>query len=92
MATQIKDDWEKPRSKGDHLKAHEIAQIRVAFRCGRKPRDIARELKCSSRVAAKYFAVFRGGATRRERAPKMVIQAEPRPVTQGRFYKSNFEL
>jgi hypothetical protein len=55
----MRDDWEKPRGRNDHLTAVEIKQIRVAFNCGLKPRDIAREIKCSSRIAFKYFAMFR---------------------------------
>lgn len=81
------DDWHKPRGRGVHLTTAEIAKIRVAFNVGRKPRDIARELKCSSRIAAKYYGVFRGG---RYRVPDMV-QREP-AVVRARFYKSNFEL
>jgi hypothetical protein len=88
----MRDDWEKPRSKGQHLTEAEIAQIRVAFRCGRKPEDIARELKCSSRVAAKYFAQFRGNG--RHISPKIIIRPRPQPAVaaKSRFYKSNFEL
>ena len=93
--SHIKDDWSKPRSEGNKLTQAEIAKIRVAFNCGRHQRDIARELQCSSRTAAKYFAIFRGGAartgrpskeTQREKAP------ERRPVQRARFYTSNFEL
>lgn len=89
----IKDDWEKPRGKGNHLTAAEIAQIRVAFNCGRRPADIARELKCSSRVAAKYFAQFRGvphKKSQRQRQPRP-IDRSGQPV-RARFYTSNFEL
>jgi hypothetical protein len=95
-----KDDWAKPRSKGQHLTKEEIARIRVAFNCGRRPDDIARELKCSSRITNKYYAMFRDTPHQvsmpkpkpkyREMilAPKPVQQTNP----QSRFYKSNFEI
>lgn len=86
----IRDDWEKPRSTNQHLTQAEIAKLRVAFNCGRKPRDIARELQCSTRVAAKYFARFRGDLSYRRSMPEMVER--PAVRTQARFYKSNFEL
>lgn len=86
----IKDDWDKPRTQGNHLTLPEIARLRVAFNCGRKPRDAARELSCSSRVAAKYFSQFRGDTKYRAPVPEMQILA-PRPA-KPRFYKSNFEL
>lgn len=88
----IKDNWSKPRSNGNHLTQAEIGKLRVAFNCGREPRDIARELQCSSRVAQKYFGQFRGdGAYRRHKPEPRMVEPSPAPV-QPRFYKSNFEL
>lgn len=87
----IKDDWEKPRTQGNHLTSAEIASLRVAFNCGRKPRDAAREMKCSTRVAAKYFSQFRGDARYRGPVAEIQIIAPQRPV-RARFYKSDFEL
>ena len=54
------DDWEKPRSKGQHLTGEEVYQLRQAHQLGRTPREAARELKCSTRVAYKYFKAFDG--------------------------------
>jgi hypothetical protein len=85
----MRDDWEKTRTTNTHLTGAEIAQLRTAFNCGRKPRDIARELKCSSRIAAKYFAQFRCSSYRRP-VPDTSIRSVA--VSGPRFYKSNFEL
>jgi hypothetical protein len=89
----IKDDWEKPRTKGMKLNAAEIARLRVAFNTRTHPRDIARELKCSSRVTSKYYAMFRGRPHQRHAKPKIVAPVrEPKPLVTPRFYTSNFEL
>lgn len=94
---RIADNWEKPRSRNEHLTQAEIARIRVAFNCGLHPRDIARELQCSSRVAMKYYAQFRGKphqVTKRPRTKyrEIIPAPAPKPVPHSRFYKSNFEL
>lgn len=97
LMTQPKDDWDKPRREGNHLSDEEIALIRGAYDLNRKPCDIARELKCSSRIAYKYFEIFRGGMFRPRKPkvklskPKVVLPAAP-PMPAPRFYKSNFEL
>jgi hypothetical protein len=93
LNVQIKDDWEKPRRQSQHLTKEEISMLRVAFNVGRKPQDIARELQCSSRVANKYNAMFRGTPHKcqeRKQRPERVEIASPSP--KPRFYKSNFEL
>lgn len=83
----IKDDWEKPRSKGQHLTADEIALIRRGYLTNRFYRDIARELKCSSRVVSKYYGLFQAEGLRKGR------DLEPKKkVGEGRFYKSTFSL
>ncbi len=90
-----RDDWSKPRSEGNKLTQAEIAQIRVAFNCGRRPSDIARELQCSSRTAAKYYAIFRGGPARTGRPSletKRELAPERKTVSRARFYTSTFEL
>ena len=46
------DDWEKPRSRGTHLTEDEIGRIKDAYKAGRHYSEIARELKCSSRIHA----------------------------------------
>lgn len=81
-----KDSWDKPRNQGQHFTDDEIAQIKIAYQTRRKPNDIARELKCSSRNVAKYYRQFR---------EQGVGQAQERPFNpsrDGRYYKSNFEL
>jgi len=90
------DDWEKPRAVWQHLTDAEIKKLRDAFNAGRKTGDIARELKCSSRIATKYYAQFRGrpvpghpGRPRRKPTKPEHAPAAPPP---SRFYKSNFEL
>ena len=98
MSKPKRDDWHKPRSNGQRLTADEIKKLQVAFRTGRRPDDIARELQCSSRVASKYYAQFRGKPHRVDKSepeyrrlihvPK-TVQA---PVPQSRFYKSSFEI
>jgi hypothetical protein len=83
---QPRDDWEKPRGKGQHLTPDEIAFIKGEYRKQSNVRDVARSLKCSSRVVTKYFGLFRaegvGG-----------LPFNPASQTQAsRFYKSNFEV
>jgi hypothetical protein len=92
----IRDDWEKPRSKGQKLTVDEVAKIRAGFNAGRKHRDIARELQCSSRVTAKYYGFYRDEAKYR-RAIEVVEKPKPVrvssvPVGNPRFYSSNFEI
>lgn len=88
-----KDDWEKPRSQGTKFTAEEIAELRNAFNAGRHSNDIARELKCSSRNANKYYATFRGYTLPQHVKRKPVIRLpEPKPKPGPRFYTSNFEL
>lgn len=69
MRSQIKDDWEKPRGKGQHLTAQEIQQLRIWYNCGEKSRSAARKLKCSTRTVEKYFADFGGKSNRPVRPP-----------------------
>ena len=78
------DDWHKPRGHHEHLTDEEKAKIRAAFDAGRKPSDIARELQCSTRVAAGYFAKFRA-------PPKPTVQRF-RPQLPCRHRKPSFEL
>ncbi|MBR0868893.1 helix-turn-helix domain-containing protein [Bradyrhizobium tropiciagri] len=83
--TTLKDDWKKPRSKGNHLTDAEIAQIKEAYKAGRTSRDIARELKCASRTTSKYYGFFEAEGVKKH--------SESRPTPPGpRFYKSSFEL
>jgi hypothetical protein len=85
----IKDDWEKPRSRQDYLTEDEIERLREAFDAGHKTCDIAGELNCSTRIAAKYYAQFRGTPLQRGRPKRRPASSPDRP---SRFYKSNFEL
>ena len=81
----MKDDWEKPRSRGTHFTDAEKVRLREAFDAGIPAREIARELQCSSRIAAGYYAQFAcAGVLARTLQPKR------RPVS--RFYKTDFEL
>ncbi|MBV5269022.1 MAG: hypothetical protein JZU55_02725 [Afipia sp.] len=83
-----RDDWEKPRSKGQHLTATEIAFIKSEFLNGTKAHDTARALKCSSRIVSKYYGFFVAeGCVSGNRAP-----FDPAKARSDRFYKSNFEL
>ncbi|MCK1585459.1 hypothetical protein IVB03_39385 [Bradyrhizobium sp. 168] len=93
------DDWEKPRGKGQHLTGEEVYQLRQAHRAGRTPRDAAREIKCSSRIAYKYFKAFdgdlRSGQPRRLRiyTPDFAVaERAPAAPTPSRFYKGSFDL
>jgi hypothetical protein len=88
VMAQPRDDWEKPRGKGQHLTADEIAFIRTGYKQGRRYSDVARELKCSSRVVSKYYGFFRA-----EGVPvKTAAPFNPAKQTTDRFYKSNFEI
>jgi hypothetical protein len=80
-----KDDWHKPRTQGNHLTADEIELIRAAFKAGRKPSVIARELKCASRTVSKYYQQFRRG--------DVPVVKRFRPAIQNRrFHTSDFEI
>lgn len=68
---RAKDDWVKPRSRGQHLCEDEIATIKHGYRNGRTVRDLARELKCSSRTVAKYYGFFREEGARRSACPAL---------------------
>lgn len=97
MGVYIKDDWLKPRSRSTHLTAAEIALLRAAYDNRRRPSDIARELKCSSRIVYKYYTIFRGKLVsfKPKRAAPVAVVRNPEPVFQAsasRFYKSNFEI
>lgn len=95
------DDWEKPRGRRDHLTAEEVAQLRRHFNVGLDPYDAARELKCSSRTAYRYYGQFRGDVATRQRDKKARLamvakRAQPKPAAPspmvGRFYKGSFDL
>jgi hypothetical protein len=83
---QPRDDWEKPRSKGQHLTADEIAFIKSEYRNRSPIRSVARALKCSSRVVSKYFGLFKAEGVRG-------VPFDPAlQPTASRFYRSNFEV
>lgn len=85
------DDWERSRNEGQHLTDAEIEIVRDGFRNGRPPRDVARDLKCTTRVIMQRYRRLREThASRKVRRPVDApsIPAEPK----SRFYKSNFEL
>lgn len=80
----MKDDWQKPRGHNQHFTSDELAKIRAAFDDKRKAADVARDLKCSTRVINGYFARFRN--------PVKVVVQRFRPQIPCRHYKSNFEV
>lgn len=102
------DDWENPRGRHDHLTAEEISKLEQSFKAKRTPRDAARDLKCSSRTAYRYFKIFeererpkfRIAAEPANRQPRHETRHTPKPApsptppsrTVGRFYKGNFDL
>jgi hypothetical protein len=94
-----RDDWEKPRARNHWLTEHEIARLRHAYDLGFKPTDAAREIQCSSRIAYKYFAVFRGKPLAQRQGKKhlllqrkMAEQPSPPAAPKSRFHKGNFEI
>lgn len=54
-----KDDWPKPRTRGQRLSTAEIEKIKAGFIHRRTIRDVARELQCASRNVTKYYGYFR---------------------------------
>jgi hypothetical protein len=86
MAAQARDEWEKPRSKGQHLTEQEIALLKTSYKAGHSPREAARAIKCSSRIANKYYSYFRAEGVRR------TIDNPLPTAPASRFYKSSFEL
>jgi hypothetical protein len=82
-----KDDWEKPRSKGQHLTTAEIAFLRSSFETGCASRDAARALKCSSRIASKYYGLWRAEGIE-QNVPKPSLP----PLPKSPFYKGSFDL
>ena len=88
------DDWTYTRTRSQHFDAGELALIAKRFREGASPIDVARELRCSSRVIYTRFRQLRGGEPVRRKAPKPETLARPKspPVNrESRFYRSNFE-
>lgn len=86
------DDWVKPHNNGNHLTEDEVEQLRRRYRAGWKPRDAAREIKCSSRVAYKYFGFFRSAGAPQAQEYRPVYIPEPKRAPADRFYRGNFEL
>jgi hypothetical protein len=81
LMTRPKDDWEKvPRKGSAHFTEAEIETMKAGYRNGRPARDVARELKCSSRsVVERYRAWRQAGMKKRE--PRTIDRA-------ARFYTS----
>lgn len=86
MPSGPRDDWEKPRSKGTHLTDDELVIVREGYRTNRGIKDVARELKCSSRTITKYYGLF--GAEGLRRGSERPVHRQP---NKARFYTSNFE-
>jgi hypothetical protein len=56
--TSHKDDWPKWRRGGWHLTDDELEFIRASKRAGRKIKDVARLLRCSSRTVEKHYGAM----------------------------------
>lgn len=61
------ENWKKIRSKGDHLSNVEIEKIRDAFEIESPAREIARQLKCSTRTITGWYNKFRNVGTSLEK-------------------------
>lgn len=102
MTRNRKDDWDRPRSKSQHLTPAEVQLIEDGFAAKRHPRDVARELKCATRTVYGYFAALAGKPNkffpRRKKAKqdqparhRSLPTAAPKPARgASRFYKSEF--
>ena len=89
-----KDDWPYIRNQGRHFTPAEVDLIAKRFREGAKPRDVARELQCSSRNIYIRYRQLRGDGN----APSYFrnLQKVERPKRtpanrEARLYRSNFE-
>lgn len=100
MTRQI-EDWEK-RERSEHLSESEIHEIRRRNREGELPRNIARDLRCSTRIVHKYIAQFEGRINRhryenraRRDGPR-VTEQKPRQTEaerrEARHYRGSFEI
>jgi len=79
------DDWKYKRTRQQHFTESEIALIRTAYKRGRKPKAVARELECSTRVIQTHYAnLLMGIGT--------PVRARPKANKASRFYRSNFDL
>jgi hypothetical protein len=67
--TWHKDDWPKWRRGGAHLTEAELEFIRASKRAGRKIKDVACELRCSSRTVEKHYGAM-GDQRRGQSRPK----------------------
>lgn len=89
-----KDDWERPRSKGQHFTPAEMRVIEDGFAAKRRPRDVARELRCATRTVYGHFAALAGTPNKffpRKKVRKQSMQGRPMPALgASRFYKSEF--
>jgi DNA-binding Lrp family transcriptional regulator len=85
LMTRPKDDWEKiPRKGSAHFTEAEIETMKAGYRNSRPARDVARELKCSSRsVIERYRAWRQAGMKKRE--TRTIDRA-------ARFYTSTFAV
>lgn len=78
-----RDDWHKPRTKGQFLTAREVAFVREEYAARTPARDVARELRCATRSIKAHYTKFKRAGIRRV--------GDPVPVAD-RFYKSSFEV
>jgi len=90
------ENWPK-RGRNEHLTFEEIAMMRLAYNASRDVREVAREFRCSVRIAQKYYSQFAGrcaGAPRTSIGERHKLPPPPpRPPVDraSRFCKSNFE-
>lgn len=85
--SQRPDDWEKPRSKSQHLTPAEIELLKTSFKAGHSTREAARAIKCSSRVASKYYSYFKAEGVRRGNGGPFNPAKQP-----TRLYRPDFDL
>lgn len=83
MTRHAFEDWPKRTKSGGGFTEAEKGIIRQAARHGRLPREVAKELHCSTRTINDYYAKFR--------AEWHVPERSKRAPLPDRFYRSNFE-
>ena len=82
------DDWEITRKIGQNFTGAELAVVRESYRKDISPRDVARQLKCSTKAIQKHYRDLSDAprSHRRKVEPRRKI-----PMFEGRFYHSDFE-
>jgi len=79
----MKDDWHKPRTKGQPLNAREVEMVREGYVRRTPAREIARQLQCATRSIKAHYTKFKRQGVRRH--------GDPVPAVDRR-YRSSFEV